>query len=104
MTAFFDDRLEKIVSLKINHSITLPDRGAIKGRQTKLELEAKDIEVRRVYGRTISCRTAAPEKHISSIKHTSRQGRWTTTLGKVATSKVGWLELTFDETRPPRRP
>ena len=100
----FDDRLEKVVSLKIEHSITVPDRGAIKGRKTKLELEAKDIEVRRVYARTISCRTAAPENHISSIKHTSRKGRWTTALGKVATRKVGWLELTFDETRPRRRP
>ena len=104
LTAFFDDRLEKVVSLKIEHSITLPDRGAIKGRKTDLVLEAKDIEVRRVYGRTILCRTAAPEKHISSINHTSRQGRWTTTLGKVATKKVGWLELTFHETRPRRRP
>ena len=104
MTAVFDDALTKVVSLEIRYDVVSPDRGAVKGSRTEMVLRAKDIEVRRVARGAISCRTAAPGKCISDIKHETRRGRWTTTVQEVASKKVGWLELSFDEGKPTPRP
>jgi hypothetical protein len=104
ITAVFDDRMVKLVSLEIKHVRVVPDRGAIKGSRMNLDLKAKDIEVKRVSDSVVFCRTPVPRAVISDIKHTIHRGRWVTTLDKVGNGRVTWLEITFDDGPSPPKP
>ena len=101
LTAVFDDRMTRLVSLKVRHTRIVPDRGAVKGSRMDMTLEAADVEVRTIKPGSVFCRTPVPAAVVKDIKHTVRRGRWLTSLKKVGSGKVTWLQVTFDDGKKP---